>query len=109
MNHNVIDFQKARDLLKNGVKVKLNKREANILFLRNTVLIGQRDVVTEETVKGLFGEHAVKHVHSLDTGGRLYNTYGIGEYQQKYFTYEGFLTACTFNNVSILEREYYGG
>ena len=31
--------------------------------------------------------------------------YGIGDYQQGYLTYQGFLAACTYHNVSKLKHE----
>lgn len=105
MNGKIIDYQKARDLIKNGVHKKLNRRQAEMLFVENAVLIGQKDGVTEETVKSLFGDRAVKHVRDLDKDRRFCNGYGIGDYTQQYFTYDGFLMACTFNNVLILESE----
>ena len=58
MNGKIIDYQKARDLIKNGVHEKLNRRQAEMLFVENAVLIGQKDGVTEETVKSLFGVSA---------------------------------------------------
>ena len=85
---------------------KLNKAQAEALFAEKAILIGTRDAIPEETVVELFGEAAVAHAHTLDgQNWKLCSLYGIGEYQQRYLTLNGFLTACTYNNVHALELE----
>ena len=106
MGHNVVDYQKARDRLKRGVQRTLNKYQAETLFFENAVLFGDRDGVPESVAKLLFGECAVEYAKAIDTKGKIkFNGYGIGDYTQRYLTFDGFMVACTFNNVSILESE----
>ena len=102
----IIDYKQARDLLTNGVRTKLNRRQAEQLFAEYSILFGKRDGVPEDVAEMLFGECAVKYtIHSDIKEHWLFNCYSIGGGQHGYFTLEGFLALCTYNNIAILERE----
>ncbi len=88
---------------------KVNKDRATALFEQNAILFGNSDGVPEQTAAELLGEAAVDFAFKLESGrGLLWNGYGNGSHTAKYLTLRGFLTACTYNNVSILEREKEG-
>lgn len=81
----------------------LNKAQADALFQREAVLIGNRDVVPESRLVDLLGAEAVKHTKGLPgAGAALWSAYGIGGASVSYFTYRGFLEAVTYSNLRQL-------
>lgn len=85
-------------------KTILSKSQADALFQREAVLIGNRDVVPESRLADPLGAEAVKHTKGLPgAGAALWNAYGMGDGRSlPYFTYRGFLEAVTYNNLQLL-------
>lgn len=84
-------------------KTILSKSQADALFQREAVLIGNRDVVPESRLADLLGAEAVKHTKRLPgASAALWNAYGIGGASVSYFTYRGFLEAVTYSNLRQL-------
>lgn len=89
---------------------KVNKDRATALFEQYAILFGNSDGVPEQTAAEILGKDAVDFAYRLDSGrGFLWGGYGNGSHTAMYLTLRGFLTACTYNNVSALEREEKAG
>lgn len=86
---------------------QFNKKQAMALFNENAILIGG-DAIPEKTVYNLFGAEAVRFVASIASGkkrpGEYRNGYTANGRTIGYVTYEGFLIAVTYHNVSIQQK-----
>jgi len=79
----------------------LNKAQVDVLFQREAVLIGTKDVVPAFRAAALFGENAVSFAGRR--GGA--NGYGAGGYTLLYLTFRGFQAAASYYNVQQLREE----
>lgn len=79
----------------------LNKKQVQILFDREAVLLGTNDGVPLDRVVALFGEDAASYA-SRQEGGVYWNAYGVGDYTLSYLTLLGFQAAASFYNVQQL-------
>lgn len=86
---------------------KLNKAQALEVFTKNSVFIGEKDVITEETFINLFGKETAIRVKiaNREKPGKYYNCYGNNGDLVCYFTLAGFLEGVNYNNLSILTEE----
>ena len=80
----------------------LNKAQVDVLFQKESVLIGTTDVVPKFRVSAIFGEDAASFAQKMQNGG---NGYGVGDYTLFYITHMGFLAAASFYNVRQLRDE----
>lgn len=78
----------------------LNKLQADELFRREAVLIGQDDVIPAFKAVALFGEKAVSFAK---TGNGNWNGFGVGDFTLDYLTHTGFLAAVSFYNVEQMK------
>lgn len=82
----------------------LTKAEADKLFSEKSMLIGKEDVVPIDDVINLFGQKSWLHVIDKNNPNKFIITHGGYDTKEaiiSYVTYDGFLYAVTYNNVSI--------
>lgn len=82
----------------------LNKSQAYELFQRESVMIGDDDVVPVFRAAELLGERAVKFVEN-HFDRRYSNGFGVESYTLNYLTLQGFLRAVSYYNVQQLQQE----
>lgn len=82
----------------------LNKKQVQLLFDREAVLLGTTDGVPLNRAVALFGEDAVNHAQHFEAGVYT-NGYGVGDYTLPYLTIQGFQAAASFYNVQQVRSE----
>lgn len=81
----------------------LNKEQAEKLFKRESVMIGDEDVIPDIRAIRCFGKEAVSFAHGI----RDSNTYGLGKnnISLPYLYKKGFQKAVTYHNIMMLQEE----
>lgn len=87
-------------------------KEAEILelFNKESIFIGERDVITVKRAKELFGENAVNYAIGLDRDTRtlgIRNEYylGWGNPSLEYLHMDGLKKVVTYHNIVMLATE----
>lgn len=83
--------------------VPMTKEQANILFNRMCVLVGNQNVITIKKATTLFGGNAVEYARGHNEKvGTYCNIFGIGERGGvEYLNYSGYLRAVSYHNIEL--------
>ena len=76
------------------------KDNIQMIFDREKILIGDRDVFPEYRAVAIFGQDAVDFVKK--SGKMHINSYGIGNYNLWYLTIKGIEIAATYRNICYI-------
>lgn len=81
----------------------LNSVQVAEIIAKESILVGNMDVVPLKRAMRLFGADAVEFVTKLHDG-RLCNAYGIGDCYISYLTPMGIQRAVTYNNIKEIQK-----
>ncbi len=81
----------------------LNKKQTDLLFQQNAILIGDADGMPRYRAVELLGKEAVDCVMGAGSRCRYSDVYGIGDCCILYLTYRGFQAAATYVNIREIE------
>lgn len=82
----------------------LNKSDVEQLFDKESVFIGNKNVIHVKTVERLFGKNAADY--GMDKPGKDYNVYTARGNNFKYLYYTGFEKAVTYHNISNILEDF---
>ncbi len=83
----------------------LNKKQVDLLFQQNAVLIGDTDGMPRYRAVELFGAEAISCVVNAGSRCGFCDVYGIGNHGVFYLTRRGFQAAATYVNIQEIKAQ----
>lgn len=82
----------------------LNKSDVEQLFNKESIFIGNDNVIPVKTAERLFGKDATSY--GFDKPGEDFNVYTIKGNVCEYLYYRGFKKAATYHNISNILEDF---